>query len=220
MQSIRNVHNQDLLPRSHVNYLNSIKDFNPKVIYDIGSCVLHWYRRAKEVWPNARFICFDALKEVSFLYKDIEFENCTLSSEDDAEVGFYYNFDYPGGCSYYQENEKINSVAAKLYPEATKRLLKTVTLDTLVKSKKYPLPDLIKMDIQGAELDVIKGAPECISHARDIILELQLVDYNKGAPKAQEVIDHMSSIGFKCVAEKFSKNRFDADYHFVNERLL
>ena len=218
MQSLINVQRQDLLPRSHVNYLNSIKDITPAVIYDIGSCVLHWYRRAKEVWPNSRIICFDALKEVSFLYDGIEFENCILSDADDKEVGFYYNLDYPGGCSYYQENEKINSAAARLYPEATKRMLKATTLDTLIESRKYPIPDLIKMDVQGAELDIIKGAPKCISQTKDIILELQTVDYNKGAPKAQEVIEYMSSIGFKCVTPKFSANRFDADYHFRNER--
>jgi FkbM family methyltransferase len=220
IQSLVNVHRADLLPKSHVNYINSIKDINPSVIYDIGSCVLHWHRKAKLVWPHARFICFDALTELSFLYNGIEFENCILSDRDGKEVGFYYSLEYPGGCSYYQENEKINSKASAIYTESHKRMLKTVTLDTIVQSKNYPLPDLIKMDIQGAELDVIKGAPICINHVRDIILELQVVDYNKGAPKAPEVIEYMKSIGFVCVAKQFSKNYADSDYHFKNERLL
>jgi FkbM family methyltransferase len=214
IQSLRNVANSDLLPKNHVNYLYSIQNINPNVIYDIGSCVLHWQRKAKLVWPSARIICFDALKEVDFLYQGIEFENCILSDQDGKDVDFYYNFNYPGGCSYYQENEKINPPAAHLYDDAHKRKMKTITLDTLIQTKNYPLPDLIKMDVQGAELDIVIGAPLCLSRAKNVILELQTVDYNKGAPKADVVIGYMKTIGYECVAEKFSKNFADADYHF------
>lgn len=220
MNSILKLHQQQLVPRSHTRYLQSIKDINPSVVYDIGSNVLHWYRIAKNIWPDSTIICFDALKEVEILYKDIDFENCLLSDQNDKSVDFYYSLDFPGGSSYYKENVKINPHADVIYPESQKRVLKTITLDTVIANKKYPLPDLVKMDVQGSELDVLKGAQHCIAHTKDVILELQLVDYNKGAPKAPEVIAYMESIHFVCVAEQFSKNRHDADYHFKNKRML
>lgn len=220
MQSIINVYNQDLIPKSHVTYLQSIKNIQPKIIYDIGSCVLHWYKKAHTIWPNAQFYCFDGLKEVEFLYKNINFVNCVLSDTNNKVVDFYFSLIHPGGCSYYQENSDINKKAAIFFSENNKRELKTITLDTLVSNNKYLLPDLIKIDVQGAELDILKGGTLCVNNAKDIILELQTVDYNKGAPKAQQVIEYMTSINYVCVAEKFSQNTYDADYHFKNKRYL
>lgn len=217
-QRLIDIHRQDILPRIHTAYLESIESIQPKVIYDIGSCVLHWHRKAKLVWPASRIICFDALSEVSSFYNNIEFHCAVLSDLDNKEVEFFYNVEMPGGCSYYQENKEINAPAARFYNDSHKRKMSTITLDSLINNKQLPLPDLIKIDVQGAELDVVIGAKSCMATTKDVILELQSVDFNKGAPKYLEVIDYMKNIGFRCVTEKFSVNRFDADYHFKNER--
>ena len=49
LENIYNVFNQDLLPPCHIEFLELLKsDYNTdfKVIYDIGSCVMHWQRHA------------------------------------------------------------------------------------------------------------------------------------------------------------------------------
>ena len=48
---LRYLATQDALPSNHVEYLWNLKKngFEPKVIYDIGSCVLHWTKVAKRV---------------------------------------------------------------------------------------------------------------------------------------------------------------------------
>ena len=76
-----------------------------------------------------------------------------------------------------------------------------------------PKPDLIKIDVQGAELDILRGGKECLANAKDVILEAQHVDYNIGAPKFEEVIDFMKENGFDLVA-RFCYTDVDADYHF------
>jgi hypothetical protein len=88
-----------------------------------------------------------------------------------------------------------------------------VTLDAVVNLKKMPPPDMIKMDVQGAELDVLKGAEETLKTAQHVILELQRVEYNKGAPLKDTVIEYMDGLGFDCQGE-FSVNGPDGDYHF------
>lgn len=207
---------QDLLPKQHVEYLKSIQDINPSVVYDIGACVLHWYNKARLVWPSASFVAFDAVEEAAFLYHEarLQYAVGVLSDQDDRSVDFFYNVEMPGGCSYYRENKKVNPPAGRFYTEQHKRTVKTKTLDTVVLENGFPLPDLIKMDIQGAELDVLRGAPRCLQHAKDVILELQDLDFNEGAPKSEEVVSYMESVGFQCVARNFSKNLFDGDYHF------
>ena len=63
-QHLRNLSLNDSLPVNHFNYLKKLKEsgFEPKVIYDIGSCVLHWTNKAKQLWPNAKYILFDAFR--------------------------------------------------------------------------------------------------------------------------------------------------------------
>jgi len=211
---VDNLFRQDLMPRKHKEYLKKIQDVNPIVIYDVGSCVLHWARPARNVWPDARIICFDVIEEVRHLHKGYEYYCYALSDKDGIEKTFYKSLVHMGGQSLYRENPKINPNADVFFGKSSEVKVITHRLDTIVEKHNIPLPDLMKIDVQGSEMDILIGAQNTISKCTDIILELQEFDYNIGAPKAKEVIDYMSSIGYTCVAEKFSSNRFDADYHF------
>ena len=215
---LRTLGSQQLIAQSHTNYLTKLKEqgIQPAVIYDIGACVLHWTNEAKRIWPAAEFVAFEAMGSAEFLYKEqgLKYHIGVLSNESGKEVEFYQNDWNPGGNSYYQENAEVNPEAIKYFNDSHKRLLKTATLDAVVNLKRFPAPDLIKMDVQGAELDVLKGAEQTIKTAKHVILELQRVEYNKGAPLKDTVIAYMDSIGFDCQGE-FCVNGPDGDYHFV-----
>lgn len=225
LQRLRELHDQPLLPEDHVKYLWTMKtvdNIEPKVIYDIGACVLHWTNRAKEVWPEAEIIPFEAMKAVEPLYREAGFKDfavgCLLSDQTGEEVEFYENLEHPGGNSLYKENNELSPLADQLFPEDKKVVRKTNTLDDIVKLNNLPKPDLIKMDIQGAELKALKGATKTLESCNHLILELQHLDYNFGAPKAQEVIDYLKSIGFEMVGGGMfcgSELGVDGDYHFI-----
>ena len=71
------------------------------------------------------------------------------------------------------------------------------------------------MDIQGAELDVLFGASDILNYCNDIILELQHVEYNIGAPTKEIVINYLEKIGFSLLSADFSTAMgVDGDYHF------
>lgn len=220
---LRELHDQRLLPKDHIDYLFDLRDdgLRPKVIYDIGACVLHWTNEAKRVWPNAEFIPFEAMKEVEFLYKEAGFKNyavgCLLSDKME-EIEFYENLEHPGGNSMFKENPELSPLANELFPDNKKVKRMTNTLDEIVALNNLPLPDLIKMDIQGAELNALKGAVKTLKHCNHLILELQHKDYNFGAPKAEEVIEYLKSVGFELHNGKMfcgSDLGVDGDYHFV-----
>ena len=137
-----------------------------------------------------------------------------ITNNDNSEIEFYQNDFDPGGNSYYVENSDINPAAAVLYNDSHKRKLKSITLDSAVLAKKLPLPDLIKIDVQGAELDILKGAEETLKTVQHVILGLQMIEYNRGGPLHNEVIAYMSTQGFKC-AGMFCDKGPDGDYHFV-----
>ena len=215
---LRELGSQRLIPRSHVEYLIKLKEqgYEPKVIYDIGACVLHWTNEARRIWPNAEFVAFEAMNSSEFLFKEqgLKYHIGVLSNETGREVAFYQNDFHPGGNSYYKENPEVNPEAPEYFNETHMKLLKTVTLDAVASLKKFPQPDMIKMDVQGSELDVLMGAVESLKTVNHVILELQVVEYNKGAPLKDVVINYMDSIGFDCLG-MFSSNGPDGDYHFV-----
>ena len=199
-----------LLPINHIEYLLKLKNmgFEPKVIYDIGSNVLHWTSIAKIIWPNAVIILFEAYPLLEILYGDYNYHIGCLSDTDNKVVKFYHNECNPGGNSYYKENSEY--FTDNKYIE-----MKTSTLDGVVKQKKFPLPDLVKIDVQGAEIDILHGGINTIGNAQRLILELQTVEYNKGAKLVNESLPIIESMGWKCEDPLFCNNGPDGDYGFV-----
>jgi FkbM family methyltransferase len=204
--------NMDLLPIPHVDYLKSL-DIKPKVIYDIGACVLHWTKAAKKIWTESQIISFDAVEEMGVFYKEQGVTGiiCLLGKEDRKIVDFYNSVEHPGGNTVYEENEFYSPNSRGMYMKERKV---SFTLDTIVKDLKLPLPELIKMDVQGSEMDILIGAQETLKTCNDLILELQKVNYNQGAPMKDEVIEYITSLGFRLVCAEFSDNGPDGDYHF------
>ena len=173
---------------------------------------MHWERVAKRLWSDSQIYVFDAFDKLEELYvkTGVNYNICCLSNKDNCTVKFYQNDMLFGGNSYYKENNDT------IFPPDKYIVKQTITLDTLVKQKNIPYPELIKADIQGGELDLLKGASEVLKHCKYLILELQEVEYNRGAALAPFVIEYLQKIGYMLFKEKFSQNVADADYLFVN----
>lgn len=217
------LHERDVIPSAHKRVLNNIKKhFTPRIIYDIGACVLHWTRMAKSIWSEQECItiAFDAINEVEALYKSkgILYHIGVLSDEDNKLVKFYENKELPTGNSYYKEIGHANADA--VFPEDKYTEKCTMTLDSVVQQKNFQLPDLIKIDVQGCELDILKGGINSINHAKYLIIELQHVQYNRGAPLEDVTIKYLNDNGWEIVEAKFVDNGPDADYLFINTRWL
>ena len=208
---IAEVAKQDLLPKCHVEYLHHMKAHNvdPKVIFDVGACVGHWGRHAKDVWKDATIIGFEANKDViktlenSGLYDGVI---CSVVSHSFTEVDFYHNPYNLGGNSYYKENSAE-------FNESHIEKRSTSTLDDIYYSSGI-LPDLIKIDVQGAELDVLEGSSVCLNHCKDVIIECQHTDYNENAPKFDAIKSFLERRGFKLVGN-FCMTEVDGDYHYT-----
>lgn len=216
MDHLLHIQKKDDIPINHVNHLKYLKSngFEPKVIYDIGSCVLHWTNQAKKLWPDATYILFDAFAPAEFLYRGYDYHIGVLSDKDDNIVKFYQNDYLPGGNSYYRE---IGCGNGKYFPEDKYIEKKTTKLDTIVKERGFPLPDFVKIDVQGAEVDVIRGGINTIKNASRLIVELQHNEYNLGALKSKESLPLIESmLNFKCSHPLFQNNGADGDYGFIN----
>ena len=202
-------------PKDHVDYLKNLKHngFEPKVIYDIGSCVLHWTKEAERIWPNAEIYLFDAFDAAEFLYKPYKYHIGVLGNQDGKEVKFYQNNQHPGGNSYYKE---IGCKNGFFFPEHQYVVKQMQTLETVCTTRNWPMPDLIKIDVQGAETDIIQGSPNIIKKAKHLVVEMQHTQYNRNAPLVDTTLPFIESLGFKCIAPRFTSTPVDADYGFEN----
>ena len=56
--------------------------------------------------------------------------------------------------------------------------------------------NIIKLDVQGSEIDILKGLGEKISFFEIIILETSVKEYNKGSPLFIDVVNYMNKINY------------------------
>jgi FkbM family methyltransferase len=183
---------------SHRNALLRLKSlgFTPAVVYDVGAYRGGWTRLAAEVFPDAQFVLFEANRDHA---------GALAASGRRHLIAALGATD--GGARTFHVPRQGDVTGASLYVENTAhyagenlqvRAVETVRLDTAVARERLPAPDLIKIDVQGAELEVLAGASETLRHAGALIVEVSFVDYNKGGPLAAEVIAAIDRLGFKC----------------------
>jgi hypothetical protein len=101
----------------------------------------------------------------------------------------------------------INSSGYSIFKEIGKHyknvepiFMMTTTLDIARSELNIPLPDLIKIDIQGSEIDILKGGLATFVHSKVIILEISVMEYNIGAPKFDKYIDFLLEYSFVPIA--------------------
>ena len=74
---------------------------------------------------------------------------------------------------------------------------KMEVLDHVLVEEHLQRPELIKIDVQGYELEVLKGATETLAKAHAIMMEVSLIELYKGNPLLNEAIGFMHEKGFR-----------------------
>jgi FkbM family methyltransferase len=158
-------------------------------VLDIGAHKGKWTQTFKKHYPNVKTLMIEANEDhIDNLIRTGHYI-IALLGKDNEEVDYYMCEDKNNteGNGIYRENTNVPFTSKKR---------KTVTLDSLLPGQKF---DLIKMDVQGAELDIIQSSPGFIHNAKYLWLELQPHNYNIGAPSAGKVIGYLNQIGFEII---------------------
>ena len=82
------------------------------------------------------------------------------------------------------------------YEDSHKFLIEVRTLTELVKTNNLPIPELIKLDCQGGELDILLGFKEYLHLIPALIIETHLIDTNQNSPNILQVISKLSEFLF------------------------
>lgn len=165
-------------------------DFRPSKIVDIGCHRGDWTRSTSQLFPSAHYVLFDAER-----YGEAE----QLSQENGYPYIITVLSDTPKEIDWYS----IRGTGDSMFKECTRHYEKitptprlTTTLDEHTKRWQFPV-DFIKIDCQGAEIPILRGATETLKHVQGILIEMPFVgEFNKGVASFLEHIMFMDSIGF------------------------
>lgn len=166
--------------------------FEPRTVVDVGAFVGEWSENAYRVFPSARFLMVEANPEkasrleqvASRLGSAVSYRSILLGSAPREAVDFF-------------QMETGSSVLEEATGFARTRLtLPMRTLDQIAGEAGLVGPFFLKLDVQGFELEVLRGAPKTIADTEVMLLEVSLLEYNRGAPLFAEVVAFMVSRGF------------------------
>ena len=76
------------------------------------------------------------------------------------------------------------------------REVPVVRVDDAVRERSLPGPYVLKVDVEGAELDVVEGAAGVLGETEAVLLEVRLFELVPGAAQLHDVIPFMKERGF------------------------
>ncbi len=76
------------------------------------------------------------------------------------------------------------------------RTVDVVTLDDVVAQAGLPGPYVLKVDVEGGELEVLRGAPSVLERCEVVLLEVSLFELNAGAPQFADVVAELHRLGW------------------------
>lgn len=190
------------------------KYFYPKSILDIGANVGQFYHQCKNIFSESSFFLIEGNKYCEPALRDLNVEYF---------IGLFS--DKIKNVSYFVRKSELRCTGNSIYREKTNFFNdndidilneQTYTLDLFFKDKYF---DLIKIDVQGSELDIIKGGINIIKKARGVILEMSIEEFNTDAPLYNDVLKFMESLGF-IKKETLSKINHPELHHHIQDDVL
>lgn len=182
------------------------------VLYDLGAeggIPKRWdTKHFKLLFPELELVAFD-LDETK-LSGDQKRENLTLIDKIISDTEGVTNFYVPvrhSGSSIFQFNEDYSYLHSEKYHVLDKIVqVETATLSSLIENKKIPPADIIKMDIQGAELGALKGMGDYLNVVNVLELEVEFIPVYKDQPTFVDLHSFLTAAGFHLQDLHLSKS--------------
>lgn len=161
----------------------------PRVIFDVGASNSGWSCYIKRILPEAEFYLFEPLIDYSSDYRE-------LISEILRVYPSFHLYKYALGETSGEETMNVSTdvVSSSLLQTGddsqptTPISVQMLTIDEAIARLGLPHPQVIKIDTQGSELSILKGAVKTLPKVDVLFLECWLYrGYGKKTPHIEEV---------------------------------
>jgi FkbM family methyltransferase len=191
-----------------------------RTILDVGASRGQFALFASTRFPGAGIVCFEPLPGP---FADLRDLLGPRVSAHNVAIG-----DHPGTASI---NVSASDDSSSLLPIGSRQVQEfpgtdlqrtiEVQVNTLDNEVKGPpaRPCLLKVDVQGLELQVLMGAVETLKSVDEALIECSFVELYEGQALAEEVVTHMRAAGFRLagvheVAYSSDGSALQADFLF------
>ena len=166
--------------------------FRPALVFDAGAYRGDFARMCLEVWPGCPVACFEALdnradelRALTEVEPTVRVFRCLLGAEMRSDMRLHVS-------------ETGSSVPDESIPHALPvQHCQMRTVDDVV-ARDYPdgAPDFLKLDVQGYELEILKGAEATLPRLQVILMEVNPLDIYRGVPLVAEVVAWLDARGW------------------------
>lgn len=174
------------------------------VVYDIGAYRGNYIHAIAKLHNVARVIGFEPIP-------DCYAEACKLLEANEKVTIYNYALgDTEGRKDFFLNDSPASSsilpmlsTHKELFPKTRgERLIEVdmARLDNVVVRNDIPLPDVIKIDVQGYEDVVMRGGEKTFAAANYLLIELSFVSLYEGAPTAFAVINRLVESGWNFLS--------------------
>jgi FkbM family methyltransferase len=166
--------------------------FTSRVAIDVGAYSGEWTRTLLRSFPNARVLMIEPQPTMRRSLEDL------CSSNSRLQLATTLVGPAPAPRVTFYENETASSVLRDFnHDEPASTVLPMTTLDSLMLETNFPAPDLIKLDVQGYEIEVLKGAAKTLISVEAVLMEINLIQIYEQAPLAHDAIRYMADRDFR-----------------------
>jgi FkbM family methyltransferase len=205
MARLRNTPAKWLSP-GHVDSLELLDLVEPMgigVIYDVGANVGTWTLLARAVLPGAEIHAFEPMEKhrngfganVAGLER-VALHGIALGAENKPAVLHVMDFSDASSVLPSAEANRLHFGTV----EVEQAPIQLHRLDDYRAAQQLPWPDLIKLDVQGYELEALKGGIDCLKSAKAVLAEVSFVEFYEGQPLFDDVVRFMADMGFRLHA--------------------
>jgi FkbM family methyltransferase len=168
--------------------------FEPATCLDVGAAFGHFTVECAAVFPEADHLLVEPLEEYRPFLEAVtdrvpRARHAAVAAAARAgQVTVNVHADLVGSSLLRETEGAATDGIARVVPGRT--------LDDLCQTLDLHGPYLLKVDVQGAELEVLEGAPAVLRATEYVLLEVSLFRFFVGGPDVAEVIASMRSRGF------------------------
>ncbi|BFU94006.1 MAG: Methyltransferase, FkbM family [Nitrospira sp.] len=171
------------------------RSLSPATVIDVGAAYGAFAEECVTVFPESRYLLIEPLVEYRQALQEVEKRHPSMlhiraaAASRAGDIVIYVHPDLVGS-SVMRERETGTDV------NGVPRTVPAVTIDGVIRETCVKGPFLLKIDVQGAELDVLRGAAEALNETEYVLCEASLFKFFESGPELIEVLSYMKSHGF------------------------
>jgi FkbM family methyltransferase len=181
-----------------------VRSLNAASIVDVGANVGQFSLVALALRPNVVVHAFEPLPRAATRFEavfkhapNVRLHRCALGA---LETELTIHVSASDDSSSLLPISRIQTSAFPGTQQVEEQAVQVRRGDDVLGTEVLPSPLLIKLDVQGYELEVLKGMPQLLGRSQYVYAELSFLPFYEGQPLAPEVIGWLQGNGFKLAS--------------------